>query len=179
MLILFASTESAEVILCPVSPYCVELPEDVVEKIAELDLELSEGDITQKGYEKKKNKLIAPFLKENQQGASSPSSNGNNSSKPAAVGESGVRNGIDSNKTEPVVLAASNHTNGASAAASSSFSTQPPTPAPASSSSSSQHQPPASSSSASAPPPSAPPTESLTTSGTSGLSDSSGNFTNF
>ena len=172
---MFASTESAEVILCPVSPYCVELPEDVVEKIAELDLELSEGDITQKGYEKKKNKLIAPFLKENQQGACSPSSNGNNSSKPAAVGESGVRNGIDSNKTEPVVLAASNHTNGASATASSSTSTS----AQASSSSSSQHQPPASSASASAPPPSAPPTESLTTSGTSGLSDSSGNFTNF
>ena len=60
------------------------LPEDVVDKIAELDLELSEGDITQKGkptnlrspsengtkvnctvagYEKKKNKLLAPFLK--------------------------------------------------------------------------------------------------------------------
>ena len=35
-------------------------------KIAELDLELSEGDITQKGYEKKKNKLLAPFLRENQ-----------------------------------------------------------------------------------------------------------------
>merc|ERR1719411_586192 len=47
----------------PKSPYCVELPEDVVDKIAELDLELSEGDITQKGYEKKKNKLLAPFLK--------------------------------------------------------------------------------------------------------------------
>ena len=44
------------------SPHCVELPEDVVDKIAELDLELSEGDITQKGYEKKKAKLLAPYL---------------------------------------------------------------------------------------------------------------------
>eukprot|EP00092_Neocalanus_flemingeri_P085540 GFUD01107642.1.p1 GENE.GFUD01107642.1~~GFUD01107642.1.p1 ORF type:complete len:332 (-),score=125.63 GFUD01107642.1:466-1461(-) len=41
------------------SPHCVELPEDVVDKIAELDLELSEGDITQKGYEKKRAKLLA------------------------------------------------------------------------------------------------------------------------
>ena len=48
-----------------VSPYCTELPEDVVEKIAVLDLELSEGDITQKGYEKKKTKLLAPFHREN------------------------------------------------------------------------------------------------------------------
>ena len=31
------------------SPDCLVLPEDVVDKIAELDLELSEGDITQKG----------------------------------------------------------------------------------------------------------------------------------
>jgi len=46
------------------SPHCVELPEDVVDKIAELDLELSEGDITQKGYEKKRTKLLAPYIKE-------------------------------------------------------------------------------------------------------------------
>ena len=45
------------------SPHCVELPEDVVDKIAELDLELSEGDITQKGYEKKRAKLLEPFLR--------------------------------------------------------------------------------------------------------------------
>ena len=32
------------------SPDCLVLPEDVVDKIAELDLELSEGDITQKGH---------------------------------------------------------------------------------------------------------------------------------
>eukprot|EP00092_Neocalanus_flemingeri_P023710 GFUD01025715.1.p1 GENE.GFUD01025715.1~~GFUD01025715.1.p1 ORF type:complete len:395 (-),score=174.53 GFUD01025715.1:461-1645(-) len=40
------------------SPHCVELPEDVVDKIAELDLELSEGNITQKGYDKKRAKLL-------------------------------------------------------------------------------------------------------------------------
>lgn len=39
-----------------------QLPGEVRDKIAELDLELSEGDITQKGYEKKKAKLLAPFL---------------------------------------------------------------------------------------------------------------------
>ncbi|XP_058987472.1 disco-interacting protein 2 isoform X2 [Musca domestica] len=38
------------------------LPLDVREKLAELDLELSEGDITQKGYEKKRAKLLQPFL---------------------------------------------------------------------------------------------------------------------
>ncbi|TDG53237.1 hypothetical protein AWZ03_000052 [Drosophila navojoa] len=39
------------------------LPSDVREKLAELDLELSEGDITQKGYEKKRAKLLQPYLK--------------------------------------------------------------------------------------------------------------------
>ncbi|XP_067844112.1 disco-interacting protein 2 homolog A-like [Heptranchias perlo] len=38
------------------------LPRDVKMKLAELELELSEGDITQKGYEKKKAKLLAPFI---------------------------------------------------------------------------------------------------------------------
>ena len=46
------------------SQFIIAITEDVVEKIAELDLELSEGDITQKGYEKKKTKLLAPFLRE-------------------------------------------------------------------------------------------------------------------
>ena len=106
----------------PVSPYCVELPEDVVEKIAELDLELSEGDITQKGYEKKKNKLLAPFLRENQPNKSNEDSN---------------KNGVKTSQTNGAALS----------------------------------QPSSSSSSV----PSAPPAESsLTTSGTSGLSDSSG-----
>nr|CAD7439016.1 unnamed protein product [Timema bartmani] len=39
-----------------------KLPEDVRDKLAELDLELSEGDITQKGYEKKRTRLLAPFV---------------------------------------------------------------------------------------------------------------------
>lgn len=38
------------------------LPEDVREKLAELELELSEGDITQKGYEKKKARLLSPYF---------------------------------------------------------------------------------------------------------------------
>ncbi|XP_026477110.1 disco-interacting protein 2 isoform X2 [Ctenocephalides felis] len=38
-----------------------KLPEDVRDKLAELDLELSEGDITQKGYEKKRSRLLAPY----------------------------------------------------------------------------------------------------------------------
>lgn len=45
-----------------------KLPQDVREKLAELDLELSEGDITQKGYEKKRARLLAPYVKT--QGAS-------------------------------------------------------------------------------------------------------------
>ncbi|XP_062893521.1 disco-interacting protein 2 homolog B-like isoform X2 [Mobula hypostoma] len=38
------------------------LPREVREQLAELELELSEGDITPKGYEKKRAKLLAPFL---------------------------------------------------------------------------------------------------------------------
>ena len=36
-----------------------DLPESVRAELAQLDLELVEGDITQKGYEKKKAKLLA------------------------------------------------------------------------------------------------------------------------
>uniref|UniRef100_A0A0N5ARI5 DMAP-interaction domain-containing protein n=1 Tax=Syphacia muris TaxID=451379 RepID=A0A0N5ARI5_9BILA len=39
------------------------LPLEVREHLAQLDLELSEGDITQKGYDKKRNILLAPYLK--------------------------------------------------------------------------------------------------------------------
>ena len=72
----------------PRSPYCVELPEDVVDKIAELDLELSEGDITQKGYEKKKTKLLAPFLREKEPSEPKPpevkpDTNGSSQPKPS------------------------------------------------------------------------------------------------
>ncbi|KAI4827626.1 hypothetical protein KUCAC02_031010 [Chaenocephalus aceratus] len=38
------------------------LPKEVRDQLAELDLELSEGDITQKGYEKKRTKLLAPYV---------------------------------------------------------------------------------------------------------------------
>ncbi|XP_028848627.1 disco-interacting protein 2 homolog B-A isoform X7 [Denticeps clupeoides] len=38
------------------------LPKEVREQLAELELELSEGDITQKGYEKKKAKLLGPYI---------------------------------------------------------------------------------------------------------------------
>ncbi|CAL9689779.1 unnamed protein product [Knipowitschia caucasica] len=38
------------------------VPAEVREKLAELELELSEGDITQKGYEKKRSKLLAPYI---------------------------------------------------------------------------------------------------------------------
>ena len=125
----------------PISPYCVELPEDVVEKIAELDLELSEGDITQKGYEKKKTKLLAPFLREN----ISPSK------KTVEPERNGAR---------PELRPAA-QSNGSSVSR---------IPVPISSSQTSS-----TSSSTAAQAPSAPPAESpLTTSGASGLSDSSG-----
>ncbi|XP_045441299.1 disco-interacting protein 2 homolog A isoform X17 [Pipistrellus kuhlii] len=45
---------------CPLQP--VPLPAEVRESLAELELELSEGDITQKGYEKKRAKLLARFI---------------------------------------------------------------------------------------------------------------------
>ncbi|XP_038234095.1 disco-interacting protein 2 homolog B [Dermochelys coriacea] len=38
------------------------LPREIREQLAELELELSEGDITQKGYEKKRAKLLAPYI---------------------------------------------------------------------------------------------------------------------
>ncbi|XP_033838272.2 disco-interacting protein 2 homolog C isoform X2 [Periophthalmus magnuspinnatus] len=40
----------------------VALPSEVRARLAELELELSEGDITQKGYEKKRSKLIGAYL---------------------------------------------------------------------------------------------------------------------
>ena len=64
----------------------LQLPSDVREKLAELDLELSEGDITQKGFEKKRTKLLAPFLNltsaDNQLIASSIVSHKNDKSEP-------------------------------------------------------------------------------------------------
>ncbi|VDK81512.1 unnamed protein product [Onchocerca ochengi] len=52
------------------------LPSDVRERLAQLDLELSEGDITQKGYDKKRQLLLGPYLRTQRDGnkaASSPS----------------------------------------------------------------------------------------------------------
>uniref|UniRef100_A0A672P0D5 Disco-interacting protein 2 homolog B-A-like n=1 Tax=Sinocyclocheilus grahami TaxID=75366 RepID=A0A672P0D5_SINGR len=48
------------------------LPQEVREQLAELDLELSEGDITQKGYEKKRAKVLAPYLTQTQNLAPPP-----------------------------------------------------------------------------------------------------------
>nr|XP_030691548.1 disco-interacting protein 2 homolog A isoform X10 [Globicephala melas] len=45
---------------CPLE--AVPLPAEVRESLAELELELSEGDITQKGYEKKRGKLLARYV---------------------------------------------------------------------------------------------------------------------
>ncbi|XP_037935929.1 disco-interacting protein 2 isoform X2 [Teleopsis dalmanni] len=59
----------------------LSLPLDVREKLAELDLELSEGDITQKGYEKKRTKLLQPFLTKTNEGAD-PKDDKNNKSIP-------------------------------------------------------------------------------------------------
>ncbi|XP_029968354.1 disco-interacting protein 2 homolog A isoform X9 [Salarias fasciatus] len=46
----------------PTPAVAMTLPAEVREKLAELELELSEGDITQKGYEKKRGKLLAPYI---------------------------------------------------------------------------------------------------------------------
>ncbi|XP_033865952.3 disco-interacting protein 2 homolog A-like isoform X7 [Acipenser ruthenus] len=46
----------------PTAAMAMTLPAEVREKLAELELELSEGDITQKGYEKKRAKLLAPYI---------------------------------------------------------------------------------------------------------------------
>ncbi|CAF1010547.1 unnamed protein product, partial [Didymodactylos carnosus] len=44
----------------------VRLPLDVQHKLQELELELAEGDITQKGFEKKRIKLLEPYRKQKQ-----------------------------------------------------------------------------------------------------------------
>uniref|UniRef100_A0A8B9L9X2 Disco-interacting protein 2 homolog Bb n=1 Tax=Astyanax mexicanus TaxID=7994 RepID=A0A8B9L9X2_ASTMX len=57
------------------------LPAEVREQLAELDLELSEGDITQKGYEKKRAKLLAPYIIQTQTAAPSNASSSSSSSR--------------------------------------------------------------------------------------------------
>ncbi|KHJ45581.1 DMAP1-binding domain protein [Trichuris suis] len=48
------------------------LPHEVRDQLAQLDLELSEGDITRKGYEKKKNQILSQFALTSNAGNSSP-----------------------------------------------------------------------------------------------------------
>ncbi|CAI5437507.1 unnamed protein product [Caenorhabditis angaria] len=53
-----------------VQPKMIDLdtvPDEIREKLAELELELSEGDITKKGYDKKRGALLAAFQKSNAQ----------------------------------------------------------------------------------------------------------------
>ncbi|XP_051998324.1 disco-interacting protein 2 homolog A-like isoform X1 [Xyrauchen texanus] len=56
------STGLLMMMLEPSPAIAMTLPAEVREKLAELELELSEGDITQKGYEKKRGKLLAPYI---------------------------------------------------------------------------------------------------------------------
>ncbi|OWR50493.1 disco-interacting protein 2 B-A [Danaus plexippus plexippus] len=49
-----------------------KLPDEIRDKLAELDLELSEGDITQKGYEKKRTRLLSPYIAQHQPQAGNP-----------------------------------------------------------------------------------------------------------
>nr|XP_058972641.1 disco-interacting protein 2-like isoform X1 [Pocillopora verrucosa] len=53
------------------------LPAQVLEKLRELNTELAEGDITQKGYEKKRAKLLGPYLSRDSNVASPGSPNMN------------------------------------------------------------------------------------------------------
>ncbi|XP_029113619.1 disco-interacting protein 2 homolog A isoform X1 [Scleropages formosus] len=57
-----SSTGLLMMMLEPTPATAMTLPAEVREKLAELELELSEGDITQKGYEKKRSKLLAPYI---------------------------------------------------------------------------------------------------------------------
>uniref|UniRef100_A0A914CNT1 DMAP1-binding domain-containing protein n=1 Tax=Acrobeloides nanus TaxID=290746 RepID=A0A914CNT1_9BILA len=45
-----------------------KLPSDVRTRLAKLELELSEGDITQKGYDKKRQLLLAPYIQSQKNG---------------------------------------------------------------------------------------------------------------
>eukprot|EP00117_Sycon_ciliatum_P046204 scpid7388/ scgid33116/ Disco-interacting protein 2 homolog B len=78
------------------------LPPSVLKQLSDLDLELAEGDITQKGYDKKKQKLLAPYqaaaavhaspvsdTNEGQKHGSVASARSSNSSA-ASVGAAGV-----------------------------------------------------------------------------------------
>ncbi|XP_063284226.1 disco-interacting protein 2 homolog B isoform X1 [Pelobates fuscus] len=67
------------------------LPKEVREQLAELELELSEGDITQKGYEKKRAKLLGPYIPQTQgvdPALQKDHRNQNSSGSPAAPAQS-------------------------------------------------------------------------------------------
>ncbi|XP_014227393.1 disco-interacting protein 2 homolog A isoform X1 [Trichogramma pretiosum] len=77
-----------------------KLPEDVREKLEELDLELAEGDITQKGYEKKRARLLQQYA--SKPIGSRPTSNsesllGSPGSGLASTGAGGVGGGSNGN----------------------------------------------------------------------------------
>ncbi|CAF0720628.1 unnamed protein product [Rotaria sp. Silwood1] len=58
------------------------LPMDIQQKLQELELELAEGDITQKGFEKKRTKLLAPYQQQlNETHVGNNMNNNNNNEK--------------------------------------------------------------------------------------------------
>uniref|UniRef100_A0AAG5DPY8 DMAP1-binding domain-containing protein n=1 Tax=Anopheles atroparvus TaxID=41427 RepID=A0AAG5DPY8_ANOAO len=78
------------------------LPDDVREKLAELELELSEGDITQKGYEKKRTRLLQPYVSKNvQHGGVGGSGGGGGAGGGGGSGNPGYVNDIQSHLHHP------------------------------------------------------------------------------
>ncbi|PAA59847.1 hypothetical protein BOX15_Mlig011991g1 [Macrostomum lignano] len=61
------------------------LPLDVRAKLAELELELSDGDITQKGYKKKRARLLDPYIAKKQQQGPAASASGEGGSGASAA----------------------------------------------------------------------------------------------
>uniref|UniRef100_A0A183BQX7 DMAP-interaction domain-containing protein n=1 Tax=Globodera pallida TaxID=36090 RepID=A0A183BQX7_GLOPA len=65
-----------------------KLPDEIRIKLAQLDLELSEGDLTEKGYEKRRRLLLKPFLGQQQ----------NDETTPTAESEGNVRDVVTSER---------------------------------------------------------------------------------
>ena len=74
------------------------LPPSVLKQLSELDQELAEGDITQKGYDKKKQKLLAPYAGRAPQSSTSPSTE-------SAHGSISSRSSSSQSTTEPSAAA--------------------------------------------------------------------------
>ncbi|XP_017575556.1 disco-interacting protein 2 homolog B-A isoform X4 [Pygocentrus nattereri] len=74
------------------------LPAEVREQLAELDLELSEGDITQKGYEKKRAKLLAPYIIQAQNLAPPPQQDGQEPGPSSATAPSNASSSSSSSR---------------------------------------------------------------------------------